>query len=528
MLAKWEPKGFQQALYATGAEWADYTTNAGVTYHIKLIARKILKIRIGEGKGSRQTWTHYDVWGYFQGSFEKALDDWHIGTTGLIHEGKQRRGAFTRADFDDGFAERYNAEECQKLVALMNALNAKLEAVDLVPSSWHGAGSIASRLLADSRCRKRFKPNIKALKDLDRWQRFAYFGGRVELVQRGERKQVYSYDVNSAYPHSTLSMPDISGGWESVPGSALAADDFALVEVWWDFPDSRIGPLPFRLASGYVVFPSHGHGIYHNVEVQAALAFKQRWEAGRQWQIKLGRALRLKRPYSYPLHDYVDKQAKKRLAYKKAKDFAHIPIKLGLNALYGKFAQRPQKVGQKPIYRQLLVAGYVTAHCRAALLSAVNPETVILFATDSIKSSTPLDLPVGEDLGQWEPEVWPDALFILAGVYGYEDDAGVWHNKTRGLHELDIKAVYAASQRGSTFAAIDRQFMGVKRCLANWKAYPEPCRFYPLKKEIDWNSNSKRDHWDTDGKSVPMSEFEETMSTMYTTKCDDVIEESDE
>ena len=530
MLGKWESKSFQEALYRS-EEGAKYTANDGTVYHLKYIPRKILRIKKGEGKSSENKWVFYDVWGFFQAKFEQALDDWKIGTTGLITEGKQKRQAFKPSDMD--FMVEYNAQECKKLVDLMNALNAKLEAVHLVPTSWHGAGAIASRLLAESKCGPKFKPK-KMTRLLDEWQRYAYFGGRIELVRRGKFKDVFSYDINSAYPHSSISLPALNGRWERCGAADLKPDDFALVEVVWDYPECKVGPLPFRLGSGYVIFPSHGAGIYHNVEVQAALKYVAKWKLEGKLSIK--RAIRLERPYDYPLRDYVNRRAKQRLEYKKAKDFAHIPIKLGLNALYGKFAQRPQYQGHKPQYRQLLVAGYITAHTRAELLLKCNPDTVILFATDSIKSLSPLDVEVGENLGQWEPDKWSEALFLMAGVYAYFDK-GAWHNKTRGLHELDIHDAFAHqifigagedATVGPGYTAVDMQFMGVKRCLANYKAYPEPCRFYPLQKSIDWNQNNKRDHWSKEGESWPMSEFEEKQSAIYTAKFDEMETDYDE
>lgn len=520
MLGKHEPEGFKRALYEVGE--ADYMTNDGVKYHLKYIPRKVLRIRRGDSK--HRSWVHYDSWGFYQASFEKALADWKLAEDPIIAEGKQRREAFKFGDLD--FMVTYNAAECKALVALMEALYRKLEAVNLIPSGYHGAGALASKLLSESKCREPLRP--KMFKQLDTWQRVAYFGGRVELVRRGKFDHVYSYDINSAYPHSTLALPAINGAWEKCDGADLAHDDFALAEVSWYLESCRIGPLPYRLDSGYVVFPSYGRGIYHNVEVQAALKYIKQW--GIKGDFKLGRALRLKRPYTYPLHDYVTKRAAQRLEYKRKKDFAHIPIKLGLNALYGKFAQRPQKSQQHPLYRQLLVAGYITAHTRAECLLSCDPESVVLFATDSVKSLTPLNLPEGEDLGEWEASIWDEAIFLMAGVYAYKEESE-WHKKTRGVHDLDIDKAYHAALRGETMVWTEKQFMGIKRSLANYKAYPEPCRFYPLSKTIDWENNNKRNTWATDGGSWPNNEFvaRGILSTPYTTKFDEeFLEEGDE
>ena len=51
-------------------------------------------------------------------------------------------------------------------------------------------------------------------------------------------------------------------------------------------------------------------------------------------------------------------------------DLAHICIKLGLNSLYGKTAQKQGFRGQEPPYRSFMVAGAITAGTRAKLLEA--------------------------------------------------------------------------------------------------------------------------------------------------------------
>jgi hypothetical protein len=193
------------------------------------------------------------------------------------------------------------------------------------------------------------------------------------------------------------------------------------------------------MGNGYVVFPPAGNGVYHNIEAQAARDFVSKWQL--DGAFKLGKAIRLKHPYDYPLHDYIIRRAKQRLDYKHKHDFAHIPIKLGLNSLYGKLAQRPQYLGHHPIYRELLGAGYITAHTRAQLLQTVDPASVVLFSTDSVKSLTPLVVDKGEGLGQWETSKWTHGLFILAGLYGYHDESG-WHDKTRGFRKFDVKAQF--------------------------------------------------------------------------------------
>jgi hypothetical protein len=91
------------------------------------------------------------------------------------------------------------------------------------------------------------------------------------------------------------------------------------------------------------------------------------------------------------------------------------PLKLGLNSLYGKMAQRS---GRGP-YPDPVSAGLITAITRAKLIEAISqaPEAIVMVATDAVFSTRPLALDVGEGLGQWEEKIWPDLFIAQPGVY---------------------------------------------------------------------------------------------------------------
>jgi hypothetical protein len=96
------------------------------------------------------------------------------------------------------------------------------------------------------------------------------------------------------------------------------------------------------------------------------------------------------------------------------------PLKLGLNSLYGKMAQR---CGRGP-YHDAVAAGLITASTRARVKEAIgqDPESVIMLATDAVFSTRRLSLDIGEDLGQWEETVWPDLFIAQPGVYWSPSD----------------------------------------------------------------------------------------------------------
>lgn len=507
MLFKSMPRVYRLQLFREGETKFELDGNA---YHIKYIPRKILRIT-----KNKKRYVHYDVWGFFQTSFEKTLEEWKIEVPHAIAQGKQLR----KNDFDSWSIEQiktYNAEECKLLVEVMNRLREKMSVasaatgINLVPRSWHGAGSIASLLLKTAKANehKKFRPS----KSLHQARLQAYFGGRIELFQRGYVPELWHYDINSAYPSAVRFLPSLRDKeFEFVTKNVVAKledDTFGLVHCKWDI-DSRVGPLPFRLPNGYVVFPERGAGWYHWVEVQSALK--------KGFKIKIDSAWILPKPYYFFARDTIEKVAEKRLEFKRAKDLAHVPLKLGMNSLYGKLAQRPAK-NHPPQFLELLYAGYVTAHCRAQILSAIDLQNVILIATDGVFSKTPLQLDISNRLGAWEGEKVFNGYFLLAGVYSYDVEKNgklETVEKTRGSAkgEYTARTVYDVLSRGEIWTKKERRFIGAK--LANTSEKYVDCGFQDVERKIDWNNNHKRGQFFDDGDSFPFVNVSEEESAPY-------------
>ncbi len=91
------------------------------------------------------------------------------------------------------------------------------------------------------------------------------------------------------------------------------------------------------------------------------------------------------------------------------------PIKLGINSLYGKLAQRKGN----GTFNNMVWAGLITSRTRASLNDAItlSPGSIIMVATDAVYSFDKLALPLGDDLGQWD-HAKLDGLFIVQpGLY---------------------------------------------------------------------------------------------------------------
>ena len=390
-------------------------------------------------RGRRGSFTVYDVWGFFQASFVRALKEWNVGT----HEQRKRILAMKnqRAEFSTEDREQvreYCFEEVRLLVELMDTLGESIYAVGSLPMprSWHGAGAIADALLNDRYARDfldgGYPPEVAR----------AYYGGRIETCMVGKIDgPVYEYDINSAYPAALARLPMMLGYWEET--DVFDSNTHGVWYVSWDVRRTRegrfFGPFPVR-HKGTLWWPSRGSGWYLTIEVDAAIrVFGEgvRVHRGHRYD-----PLRDLRPWEW-IRDLYHERAKLKQEDKKNLTTRNKPLKLALNSLYGKTAQRPNwrldENGKAELkhgkWRQDYVASYATAATRAALLlaAAQAPESVIGFATDSVMSTELLDLPLSNHLGDWEKTIIEEDLMVVQPGFRMTKSGKVMRTRG-GLH----------------------------------------------------------------------------------------------
>lgn len=405
----------------------------------------------------------WDSFGFFQSSFVKALRDWNAASDNIIDEistMKDRRG-----EFDDAENERIRAyciSECELLVGLMERVSDTLDALDIRVTSWYGAGSVAGAVLRQ----RGVKEHIEALTDeTQEIAMRAYFGGRIETFAVGVLDvPVWNYDVRSAYPAAIQSLPSMRGArWTRVRKFNHRKYPWAIWRVRWRV-DGNLTPFPVR-ENKRIYYAQSGEGWYHGVEVAAALAV-----FGDAIQVLEGRAMipaTDERPFAF-----VPELYELRAEFKRVKDPREKMLKLALNSLYGKLAQSiGARNGKLPPYQSYYWAGYITAHCRAAILRAAgqNPTAVLTFATDGVFSRARLELPESETLGDWESKIIePGLMLIQPGVYATPDMSVV---RTRGFSARSIdypslRAVWERDGFGAEIVAPDSRFIGMGYALS--------------------------------------------------------------
>lgn len=404
------------------ARWDGTTTSKG---------RRNGKQRRTANARTRVVW---DLFRFFQTSFVKALGKWDIGTKkerSAIEKMKARRGKFPGI----GKRERlYCQAECRLLAMLGAALFKAHDDEGITLDRFYGPGSTANVVLKMMGAEEQKGEVPDAMREA---ADSAYFGGRFELSHVGPVKgRLYGYDIASAYPHAMRGLPCMAHGrfelvtrpsqvLDAVEGDAPACVSY--LTEWRKGACEAWGPLPFRLPDGNIVFPVESAGGWvWNVELRAAQALHPGILPTMAW------VWRSQCECSPPFAATIEALYKRRKAM--GKNARGIVLKLALNSLYGKSAQR---VGGGGKYRSIVRAGMITATTRAMLLQALgkaeNPWNVLELATDSVLSREPLALDLGSALGQWEEKHWPRGAFLLRPGMRFSLAGESEHTAARGL-----------------------------------------------------------------------------------------------
>lgn len=454
------------------------------------------RFTVSRGKDAhRLTATIYDLFGFFQSSFVKALRGWldaeELGEIDRIEQGKSARGEFSWSEVDSLIRPYWQAE-LRLLVLLADRLRSRLIDADVCPTQWHGPGAVASvvyrkhntrknmaRTASDKRLGERSdgRSGDEELAELpeavNRAAQHAYAGGRFELFRMGyHNAPVYQYDINSAYPNAIASLPSLDAEWQwnSEPSFPLAR--FGVYEVEYDAPP-KFGPFsahPFfyRDEASCISYPMRVRGWYWTPEASIALRFPGARILG-GWELQDDGT----QPFAFVREMYATRQR-----WKKYGNPAERALKLALNSLYGKMAQRAGWHEGQPLprFHQLEWAGYVTSYTRSMLYEAMMKAGPDLLAveTDAVFSLRPLDLDCGPNLGQWEATQYDWILYLSSGTYWTSDGKA----KYRGLDSGSLSFDHAMDwlRAGKWFAPIvghTSRFIGAGRGMSDsaWREF---------------------------------------------------------
>lgn len=311
----------------------------------------------------------------------------------------------------------------------------------------------------------------------DQDTREAYFGGRVELFQKGGVGDILYTDINSLYPSCmTNPFPCESQGDDAQPGAALWR--WGVASVTLDVPRCHIAPLPVQRDDGSITYPwGKLKGTWTTHEIRNAIEYGARlievhWQQGsdRAW------------PYYRKFVNLFYQRRRMVLpGMPDADPGTALFLKLLLNNLYGQLGMsglvtrsltldkwivrdaldspvldengepRLKKEGTRygrkllaeiqmplPPHANYMHAAYVTSYARLALqnfLRRVPGKDLIYCDTDSLfffcKGKPPF--PIGNELGQMKLEARATWAEVLGPKFYGLEVAGKRKYKAKGI-----------------------------------------------------------------------------------------------
>lgn len=452
-------------------------------------------IRIAHGKRSVLV---YDVFGFYQQSFVKALNEWRVGTAEQVERitsMKASRSSFSEETIAEILG--YCFEECTLLVELVEKLRSALIEGGITLNKWYGAGAIAAAIFEKEGVKEyigRKGENGKPIGPPEKYSHpiiSAYYGGRFEMHKSGGFQNVYGYDIRSAYPYVLSGLPCLAHvTWEELEG--FVPTEYGIYRCEWDIPEGGIwGPFPFRVQSTrQIVYPLRGCGWYHASEVRAALKMYPDY-------IQIKRTIVIKVRCEHRPFAYVSEYFKYRAKLKAQGSQAQLTLKLGLNSMYGKTAQGVGWGDQKPPYQSYVWAAMITAGTRAMLLEAIaqSPDTILWTATDGIMSTAPLQLDVGNGLGEWEASVLDSAFSVQSGVYELVKD-GKTEIKSRGFGKAEtsfdeIKKCFSSDPVNGEFEYTTTRFVGLGAALMRTDFWEYFGKWKPMSRRVKFQQSKR-------------------------------------
>lgn len=394
----------------------------------------------------------YDLFSFFNSSFIAAYEKYVGPVPDVVRDGKANRNNF--ADLSAEYVLTYWRREIQMLVELANELRKRLYGADLPIREWHGPGALASYANRKHGVRQYMRQCPDPVREA---ARYAYAGGRFEMFQLGRREgPIYSLDINSAYPHGIRMLPSLNGGeWVYVRQPKRLAR-FGVYRIrlhprhGGSFLERAPGPLFHRDKMGNISFPWMLEGWYWSPEARAASKLHNA-ELVEGWEYVGWSGL--DRPFQWVEDTYA-----LRRQWKADKNPAELALKLLLNSLYGKMAQRvgwDQDKRTAPVWHQLEWAGWVTSNTRAMLWDAMwrilarDRKGLLAVETDGLYTTVPPEHVIGNssdggdqsgncrvesstELGGWEIDVYDEILYVQSGL-AWLRKGDNWICKRRGL-----------------------------------------------------------------------------------------------
>ncbi|OLB91883.1 MAG: DNA polymerase [Thaumarchaeota archaeon 13_1_40CM_38_12] len=396
-------------------------------YHIEYIPSKKLAIKKGHHSS-----IFFDIAQYYKESLIDAYQSNIEKLDSEYLEFKSKRSSFSRNFYSHNPIKirNYCIQDCKCAKELAEHWIKLFHlAFDFYPQRWISSGYLAEKVILNNKLPIPEFDSIPYEIQEIAWN--CYDGGRFEILKRGYIGTAFLYDINSAYPYAFSIIPDFTRGKWKKGKSIYQNARLGFFKIEADIPDTKyIPPFPFR-SNRKLIFPSGKFQTYCTLAELQSCENPNYYNIVESWQFCTDEI-------SYPYKEFVDRIYSKRQKLKQEGNPLELPLKVILNSIYGKTAQRVNaRIGNlfSPI-----IASTITGFVRAMLYDFVVKNglesNVVSFATDSIITTKELQID-SPDLGSFKMEKSANDVYVLQnGIYRFN---GKW--KKRGIGKLGEKTI---------------------------------------------------------------------------------------
>ena len=444
-------------------------------------------------------------------------------------ETKEKRAQFTLPYFlhNKKRLRQYCIDDCVLTKELAeNWLDTFYKQFGFYVRNWISSGYLAEKVLIANGIKLPYFNDVPHGVQELAWQSF--YGGRFELIKRGHIGRCYLYDINSAYPYALAAMPDITEGrWitDSQTIEPQAALGFFHIRAHVD--DSvKIAPFPFRTKDNRIIYPSGDFETYVTLEELRAAGSDPRIN----YHILKSCQFVSKKNCGHPFRRFIEEQYYKRLELKAKGDPLERAIKIVLNSIYGKTAQRVNnRMGN--IFNPV-IASYITGFTRAQLyrFTVENglERDVVAFATDSIATAQEIPGLNSARLGEMKLDKHAgDVIFLSNGFYCFN---GKW--KQRGIgydHERKAEIQHLDThigEDGQPYIMVETTRTTHIKSGILYDKIKNVGKIERYKKKIALNSDKKR-FWDSDLESLKDKKYCDSLPLNATLVADKIAKRDD-
>jgi len=368
------------------------------------------------------------------------------------------------------------------------------------PDNWISAGYLAEKVLLNNGISIPLFNEIAY--EIQEIARNSFYGGRFELIKRGHIGECYLYDINSAYPYALTQIPDITQGrWFSdtkIHKKSTLGFFFIEAEV---SDDVKIAPFPFVKKNRTICYPSGKFRTYVTLYELQMIQDDSRIK----YKILESYQFITKKNCSYPFRKFIGSEYYKRLALKEDNEPLEHAIKIILNSMYGKMAQRTNHVIGN-LFNPVIAAS-ITGYTRAQLYRFMQENNlendVVAFATDSVACTKQIGKLNSTRLGEMKlDKQGTDIIFLSNGFYRFNGEwkrRGIGYDHSRKLEIEHLDTIIDKDGNLCIMVKSTRTTHIKSGILYNKLKYVG--KIEPYKKKINLNSDKKR-FWLSELKSL--------------------------